>query len=136
MARPRLGPDSLGPSMKRSSTVVLVLSGALLAGCSQEEAEDSAILDTTDTNTYTNNTYRPSFGYYHAPHYAWYPRPYGDFVPGLGYYYGGQYRSNPEPTPSLAASSPAKAPATRVAAHASTSTARGGFGRSWFSGGS
>ena len=67
---------------------MLVLSGALLAGCSRNERTDSGVLDPGDTNTYTNNTYRASHGYYHAPYHAWFPMPFGHFMPGRGYYSG------------------------------------------------
>ena len=64
---------------------MLVLSGALLAGCGGSDPADRGVADATDTNTYTNNTYRASHGYYHAPHHAWFPMPFGHFMPGRGY---------------------------------------------------
>jgi hypothetical protein len=81
--------------VKRSSSVLLVLSGALLSGCGRAGPVDEGLIDPTDTNTYTNNTYQPSQGYYHAPYHGWYPMPYGHFVSGRGYYYGGAFQSNP-----------------------------------------
>jgi len=46
--------------VKRSSSVLLVLSGALLSGCGRAGPVDEGLIDPTDTNTYTNNTYQPS----------------------------------------------------------------------------
>lgn len=117
--------------MKRSSTVMLVLSGALLAGCSRNERTDSGVVDPSDTNTYTNNTYRASHGYYHAPHHAWFPMPFGHFVPGRGYYSGGNFQSTPPAAPAVAASSPSQVSKSRTTSQNSSVTSRGGFGSSW-----
>lgn len=46
--------------VKRSSTVLLVLSGTLLSGCGRASPADVGLIDPADTNTYTNNTYQPS----------------------------------------------------------------------------
>lgn len=117
--------------MKRSSTVLLVLSGALLAGCSRNERTDSGVLDPDDTNTYTNNTYRASHGYYHAPYHAWFPMPFGHFMPGRGYYSGGNFQPTPPAVPAMAASSPSQVPKSRVTSSSSSTTSRGGFGSNW-----
>ena len=110
---------------------MLVLSGALLAGCGGSDPADRGVADVTDTNTYTNNTYRASHGYYHAPHHAWFPMPFGHFMPGRGYYYGGNFQPNAAPAPAVMASSPAQNPRARVGTSSSSRTSRGGFGSSW-----
>ena len=117
--------------MKRSSTVVLVLSGALLAGCGRSGTADPGVADVTDTNTYTNNTYRASHGYYHAPYHAWFPMPFGHFMPGRGHYYGGNFQPNAAPAPAITASSPSQNSRARMGAPGSSGTSRGGFGSSW-----
>ena len=121
--------------VKRSSSVLLVLSGALLSGCGRAGPVDEGLIDPTDTNTYTNNTYQPSQGYYHAPYHGWYPMPYGHFVSGRGYYYGGAFQSNPHVYPAVSASSPSQSAKALSAPSGSTTsgsatTSRGGFGSS------
>lgn len=44
----------------------------------------------------TNDTYVEGRGYYHAPFGAWYPHPYNFFAPGMGFYRGGSYFSQPD----------------------------------------
>jgi hypothetical protein len=128
--------------MKRSRQVVLVLSGALasggLTGCQPDPPPPVVSAD----NTYTNNHYVSGAGYYHAPYRAWYPFPYNHHDPAQGYYYGGRWNQQPE-RPTVAASRPTPQSAqlinSKVAPPKSSSgstTSRGGFGRSWFSGGS
>lgn len=136
----RAVPRVSGLPVKRSSTVVLVLSGALLSGCGRAAPADVGLIDPADTNTYTNNTYLPSQGYYHAAYHAWYPMPYGHFVPGRGYYYGGAFQDTAHSYPALSASSPAQSPKAQSApsrsaasgssAAESATTSRGGFGSS------
>ena len=110
---------------------MLVLSGALLAGCGGSDPADPGVADVTDTNTYTNNTYRPSHGYYHAPHHAWFPMPYGHFMPGRGYYSGGNFQPTPPAVSSVAASSPSQLSKSRTTSQNSSVTSRAGFGSSW-----
>ena len=88
------------------------------------------LIDPADTNTYTNNTYQPSQGYYHAPYHAWYPMPYGHFQPGRGYYYGGAFQDTPHSYPAVSASSPAQASGAKSTVSGSATTSRGGFGSS------
>jgi hypothetical protein len=47
----------------------------------------------------TNNTYRPGYGYWHAPFRGWYPYPYNYYRPGFGYFAGGGYRPAPFVSP-------------------------------------
>ena len=129
-----------GLPVKRSSTVVLVLSGTLLSGCGRASPADVGLIDPADTNTYTNNTFLPSQGYYHAAYHAWYPMPYGHFVPGRGYYYGGAFQDTAHSYPAVSASSPSQSPKVSSApsglsssgstASESATTSRGGFGSS------
>ena len=102
--------------MKRSPVVVLVLSGALFAGC--EAGDDSSW---EDTQTYTNNTHVAGRGYYHARYRAWYPFPYNYRDPSRGYFHGGNYSTQPHVS---------QVTASRPATRSSTSTSsvrRGGF---------
>src|SRR5215213_8761039 len=74
--------------MKKSSAVVLVLSGALLTGCDGNNSSGGW----GSSQTYTNNHYVSGRGYYHAPYFAWYPFPYNYYDPGRrSYYHGGNY---------------------------------------------
>lgn len=79
-----------GP-VKRSTQVALVLSVALLSGCSSERDDSSYAAD----QALTNNAYVPGHGYYHAPYGAFYPLPYNSFLAGAGYYHGGTYTGSP-----------------------------------------
>ena len=113
--------------MKRSTMVTLVISGALLTGCDdQTSSGDSAGADWQYGNgqTLTNNTYNPSYGYYHAPYGAWYPYQYNSYHPGLGYYHGGSY----SPTPHI--SSVTSSHPVSSFSHGSSGISRGGFGGS------
>jgi len=101
--------------VKRSAQVALVLSGALLSGCSQgsdDRAEGTG-------QVLTNNAYVPGRGYYHAPYRGFFPVPYNSYVPGAGFYHGGRYTGAPDQS-TVAASVP------RDGSHVS----RGGFTRS------
>jgi len=60
--------------MKRSQAVILVISGALVAGCHSNETGDWS--DSSSTQIYTNNQFVRGHGYYHAPYHAFYPFPY------------------------------------------------------------
>lgn len=80
--------------MRKSAAVLLVLSGALVAGCHRSQpAVDDSWGDSSQS--ITNNTYRQGLGYYHAPYGAWFPMPYNSFRPGQGYYHGGQVTPTP-----------------------------------------
>lgn len=87
--------------MKRSALVTLVLSGSLLAGCDEPGQEQVQSLEEQNgfQDTLTNNTYLEGQGYWHAPFHAWYPFPYNDYRPGLGYYAGGRFLDHPDTTP-------------------------------------
>ena len=86
--------------MKKSSMIVLVISGALLAGC---DSSDESTWE--ESQTYTNN-HHTSRGYYHAPYHAWYPFPYNYYDPARrGYYHGGNYTAEPHVS-SITASRP------------------------------
>jgi hypothetical protein len=128
--------------MKRSRSVVLVMSGTLaagaLAGCDQSRNSTATTVEVDDNETYTNNHFVLGAGYYHAPYRGWYPYPYNWHVAGHGYYHGGTWTSEPEQSP-VTASRPT-AEAARVAgvhgagrsgsAGRSASVSRGGFGGS------
>ncbi|MBI3415313.1 MAG: hypothetical protein HY043_08340 [Verrucomicrobia bacterium] len=143
--------------MKRSRQIHLVLSGALasgaLAGCSRApdgwDFEPSVSQVSTD-NTYTNNHYVHGYGYYHAPYRGWYPHPFNYYLPGRGYFHGGNWTPAPFET-STTASRPAADSvqrvnaSTRVASRSQSSTpsssrgswiSRGGFGGTSHGGGS
>jgi hypothetical protein len=76
--------------MKKSSVVVLVISGAMLAGCDSSDWSSSE-----SSQTYTNNHYVAGRGYYHAPYHSWFPFPYNSYDASRGYYHGGQYTTGP-----------------------------------------
>jgi hypothetical protein len=105
--------------MKKSSMVVLVLSGGLITGCNS--SHDSW---REDARSYTNNHYTAGRGYYHAPYRAWFPYPYNHFdATRGGYYHGGQYTPSPHLS-SIAESRPL------VKSTPGSSTRRGGFSSS------
>jgi hypothetical protein len=107
--------------MKRSAHVALVISGAILTGCSRSPRDwDSDPVETSEV--LTNNTYVHGHGYYHAPYHAFFPYPYNYYFPGRGYYYGGNYGLQPDRS-ALSASSPS----SRIT-HSGVD--RGGFARS------
>ena len=120
--------------------MVLVLSGAILSGCSRREESAKAA---KDPQTLTNDTYIAGRGYYHSPFHGFFPFPYNYYAPGMGYYRGGRYHGQPDvniPRPTLPgrASAPdvmqARAERERMQAQAqkqqSKSVRRGGFTRS------
>jgi hypothetical protein len=102
---------------------MLVISGAILNGCSRQAPDWQAQSDSASSEIYTNNTYVAGRGYYHAPYHSFFPFPYNAFIPGRGYYHGGQYRNEPDRS-GIAASSPS------IGATTARSTDRGGFARS------
>lgn len=114
--------------MKRSQQITLVLSGAMATwplGCekmfgpsvplppppvtqSGNLPDDAWASQLNTTNSYTNNHYVPSAGYYHAPYRGWFPYPYNYQVPGHGFFHGGMW--SPQPHQSVVnASQPAGA---------------------------
>lgn len=101
--------------MKRSQHVRLALSGVVasalwMTGCQQDE-EDSAVTGTNappvlSTNAvYSNNEYVSGVGYYHAPYGGWYSRPFNTYLPGRGYFHGGDWWPSPYTGP-ISISSP------------------------------
>jgi hypothetical protein len=109
--------------MKRSSAVALVISGALLTGCNS-----SNDYSWEDSQTYTNNHYVASRGYYHAPYRAWFPFPYNYYDSARRtYYHGGNYTTDPHVS-NVTASQPTARRATS-SSH-SSSVHRGGFSSS------
>ncbi|HUS36322.1 MAG TPA: hypothetical protein VM680_13305 [Verrucomicrobiae bacterium] len=109
--------------MKRSTAVVLVLSGAILSGCRREEPKPAA---QRESQVVTNDTYIAGRGYYHSSFHGFYPFPYNYYAPGRGYYRGGAYHPQPDltaPKPTYPGRSfqTAQAPAANVN--------RGGFTR-------
>ena len=125
--------------MKKSSVVVLVISGALLAGCDSSDRASDDFSSGADTQTYTNNHYAAGRGYYHAPYHSWYPFPYNYHDPARGYYYGGGYSTAPHVS-GITASRPAMSSAarssffggssSRSSSPSSSSVSRGGFSSS------
>ena len=107
--------------MKRSAQVVLVISGALLNGCSEPAEEWHTGSNLDSSQVLTNNTYVPGYGYYHAPYHSFYPHPYNLFIPGRGYYHGGSYSQEPQRS-GISASAPS--------GNAARGSSRGGFVRS------
>src|ERR1700743_3159448 len=81
--------------MKKSTTVTLIISSALLAGCDRYQGNGPYGVN----QTYTNNEYVPGQGYWHAAYHDWYPYPYNYYRPGFGYYHGGTYSDAPEESP-------------------------------------
>ncbi|MGV3771728.1 MAG: hypothetical protein ACO1QB_02430 [Verrucomicrobiales bacterium] len=123
--------------MKRSTAVILVLSGAMFQACSEKPSPAPQAnwgeTGLTKENMLTNNTYVEGRGYYHAPYGMFFPMPFNSFVPGSGYYHGGRYSPQPNNSP-VASSAPGRhykpyAPAPGVNA-ASDPANRGGFTRS------
>lgn len=120
---------------RKSTAIVLVLSGALLSGCGRKQEDLS---QGWDAGPVTNNTYRPGLGYYHAPYYHWYPHPYNWYSPGFGYYHGGMFSPQPFQS-SNAASRPQLTGSGRSGSSTTSSSrssvSRGGFGGSGSSSG-
>ncbi len=117
--------------MKKSSAVMLVISGALLTSCDSSDSSSNW----GDSQTYTNNHYQAGRGYYHAPYHAWYPFPYNTYHPARGYYHGGSYSAAPHVS-GITASRPAAGPSSAASSRSSSSSiSRGGFSSSHSSGG-
>lgn len=111
-------------AVKRSTAVVLVISGAILGGCSRREELKPAAQ--RESQVVTNDTYIAGRGYYHSPFHAFYPFPYNYHSPGLGYYRGGTYH----PQPDLNVPKPTYPGRSFQTAHASAQNVnRGGFTR-------
>jgi hypothetical protein len=118
--------------MKRSSQVVLAISGAItftLVGCSESYTQPRTVLQAE--NTYTNNQYVSGAGYYHAPYRGWYPYTYDHYDSSRGYYRGGQWYTYPDTMPIQTSKPTAEAVGHAQSAHdSSVGTRRGGFGHS------
>jgi hypothetical protein len=115
--------------VKRSTAVVLVLSGAILGGCSRRNEQTNAAAGPAarPSQVVTNDTYIAGRGYYHAPFHAWYPFPWNFYSPGRGYYRGGGYYTEPDltiPKPTY----PGRFAHASIQAEENVS--RGGFARS------
>ena len=112
--------------MKKSRFVTLVLAGALVGGCDQDDPPNGRGEEKSANPLVTNNTYVAGRGYYHAPYHGWYQYPYNAYRPGHGYYHGGLYSPTPEVSP-ITASQPHP-----IAGLSSSGPAiqRGGFGLS------
>lgn len=114
--------------MKRSRSIRLVLLGSLsagaLAGCGPKGPAPLS-----SEAVYTNNSYVPGVGYYHAPFRAWYSLPYNHFDPQTQkYFYGGHWG-----TTACESITNLSAPSSAVAQQAElqrTDIVRGGFGSS------
>jgi hypothetical protein len=108
--------------------VVLVLSGAILGGCSRRE--DSVARAEKTSQVVTNDTYIEGRGYYHAPFHGFFPFPYNHYVPSQGYFRGGQYHSAPDlniPKPTLPGKASSPSAIQARAARDSADVTRGGF---------
>jgi hypothetical protein len=118
---------------------MLVLSGAILSGCTRRE---ETAKPAKDPQTLTNDTYIAGRGYYHSPFHGFFPFPYNYYSPGMGYYRGGRYHTQPDlklprPTAPGRASAPdvmqARAERQRTQSQMQKQThsaRRGGFTRS------
>jgi hypothetical protein len=116
--------------VKRSTRISLVLLGGLSAGaltaCAPDEGKAASGISAE--NVYTNDTYIPGAGYYHAPFRAFFPFRYNHYDPAKRqYFFGGRWSSEPHrsvinismPTPEAAAAAEAARDAQIT---------RGGFG--------
>jgi hypothetical protein len=110
--------------VKRSKSIRLVLIGFSAGALSSCDPKPAPI---TPNNVYTNNTYVPGVGYYHAPFRAWYAQPYNYYdAQNQRYFHGGEWTALPhtsitnlsEPTPQAA----------QQAQGQRTDLPRGGFG--------
>jgi hypothetical protein len=154
--------NSSNPQQKRSGCVNLVLIGTVVSICGfglyscmrddDDEVRDDEVTAVQSGHVYHNNHYVPGAGYYHAPFFAWFPRPYNDHDPARGYYSGGSWSSAPNAS-GLTSSAPNPETVSRVNSQwrranpevvasrkasiaSSRSTSRGGFGSSFRSSGS
>lgn len=97
------------------------------SGCSKSNAARPVRISAACV--YTNDTYIPGAGYYHAPFYAFYPRPFNDYNPVTKqYYFGGQWGAAPYQS-EINISSPSSWAAS-VAESMRSDVSRGGFGSS------
>ena len=88
-----------GGTMKKSTAVTLIISGALAAGCNDRNwgYNSGYYGGGYGTNqVITNNTYVQGYGYWHAPYHDWFPYPYNYYRPGYGYFHGGFYSEEPQ----------------------------------------
>ena len=130
--------------MKRSTTIALLLSGALattagLTGCQAQKEEipsepTDAFFSSDEPSPdqeLENNSYSPGSGYYHSVSHNWHPYPFNWYSHGRGYYYGGDWhpsafsgvipsRSRPSPEAVAAARSLSSARAASHGAHGSS----------------
>jgi len=96
------------------------LSAGALTGCSPKPAISTG-------NVYTNNSFVPGAGYYHAPFRSWYALPYNHFDTQKNlYFYGGQWGAQPfESITNISSPTPE---AVQAAESTRTDISRGGFG--------
>jgi hypothetical protein len=92
--------------LKRSTSIVLLLSGALATtvGLAIYNAQDETPPEPTGAiipadqlsadQELENNTYVPGSGYYHSVSHNWHPYPFNWYSPGRGYYYGGDWHTS------------------------------------------
>lgn len=86
--------------MKRSHHIRLALSGAVASalwttGCQRDDVPANSAPAVSTNQVYTNNHYVSGVGYYHAPYGGWYARPFNTYLPGRGYYHGGDWWPTP-----------------------------------------
>jgi hypothetical protein len=113
---------------KRSRSIRLVLVGGLSAGALGGCGPSANQGGTAGTGpVYTNNSYLPGVGYFHAPFRSWYAHPYNHFDPQTQrYFYGGQWGASPHR--SITNLSEPTAEAARLAQAQRTDVQRSGFG--------
>ena len=115
--------------MKRSTRISLVLLGGVATGaltaCAPADGSSTRI---SSESVYTNDTYIPGVGYYHAPFRAFYPRRYNDYDATMRlYYFGGRWAAAPDRSViNISAPTPEAARAAEAARDAQID--RGGFG--------
>ena len=115
--------------MKRSTRISLVLLGGIATGaltaCAPDDAASTRI---SSESVYTNDTFIPGVGYYHAPFRAFYPRRYNDYDANTRrYYFGGRWETAPDLSViNISSPTPEVARAAETARNAQIE--RGGFG--------
>jgi len=123
--------------VKRSRKIRLVLIGgisaAAVSGCGPAGRPPPPL---SADCVYTNNSFVPGVGYYHAPFRAWYRLPYNHYDPHTQrYFYGGEWWATA--CESITNLSPPLAQLAQQAEAQRTDIARGGFGStsrsSWIS---
>ena len=81
--------------MKRSREVRRLLLGGFAAG-TLSAAVAAEVERITPESFFTNDTFVPGAGYYHAPFQRFYPRPYNHYDAARGqYFHGGQWAAEP-----------------------------------------